>query len=204
MRILLDPLLRFNSLVGSTAQCERSNAPVAQFCQSIGCSPMFSPRGVLERDLWGRRTGSPSYSAYDGLPVRRPRRSKRKLAAKPQATAFLRVQTSDSTKDSIEIKLPEAGERLEAIGVREQTLTTHHLPHMPPSGLNPNSRIICKIHYRAGSLREIHYVRARRPTLLLLWAIRMPGRCGYWFASLLALSPEGRHTGFTTPLMVIP
>ena len=31
---------------------------------------------------------------------------KRKLAAKPQATAFLRVQTSDSTKDSIEIKLP--------------------------------------------------------------------------------------------------
>ena len=31
---------------------------------------------------------------------------KRKLAANPQATAFLRVQTSDSTKDSIEIKLP--------------------------------------------------------------------------------------------------
>ena len=128
------------------------------------------------------------------------------------------MQTSDSTKDSIEIKLPEAGERLEAIGVREQPLTTHHLPLtpyaalrafrrvgcaskfgglrtpavlVPPSGLNPNSRIFCKIHYRAGSLREIHYVRARRPTLLLLWAIRMPGRCGYWFASLLALSPEG-------------
>ena len=59
------------------AQCERSNAPVAQFCQSIGCSPMFSPRGVVQRDLWGRRTGSPSYSAYDGLPVRRPSRSAR-------------------------------------------------------------------------------------------------------------------------------
>ena len=49
------------------AQCERSNAPVAQFCQSIGCSPT-------------------SYYQW-----------KRKLAAKPQATAFLRVQTSDST-----------------------------------------------------------------------------------------------------------
>ena len=72
------------------AQCERSNAPVAQFCQSINCSPT---------------------SFYQW---------KRKLAAKPQATAFLRVQTSDSTKDSIEIKLPEAGERLEAIGLREE------------------------------------------------------------------------------------
>ena len=56
--------------------CERFNAPVAQFCQTIGCSPT---------------------SVYHW---------KRKLAAKPQATAFLRVQTSDSTKDSIEIKLP--------------------------------------------------------------------------------------------------
>ena len=78
-----------------------------------------------------------SYSAIfgrDGLEVRRTRRSKRKLATKPQATAFLRVPTSDSTKDSIEIKLPEAGQRLEAIGLREQPLTTHHLPHMSPSG----------------------------------------------------------------------
>lgn len=58
------------------AKGERFNAPVAQFCQSIGCSPT-------------------SYYQW-----------KRKLAAKPQATAFLRVQTSDSTKDSIEIKLP--------------------------------------------------------------------------------------------------
>ena len=59
-----------------------------------------------------RRTSSPSAQAYkwinwrDGLEVRRTRRSKRKRAAKPQATAFQRVQTSDSTKDSIEIKLP--------------------------------------------------------------------------------------------------
>ena len=45
------------------AQCERSNASVAQFCQSIGCSPMFSSSGVVLRDLWGRRTGSPSYKA---------------------------------------------------------------------------------------------------------------------------------------------
>jgi hypothetical protein len=58
------------------AQCERSNTPVAQFCQSINCSPT---------------------SFYQW---------KRKLAAKPQATAFLRVQTSEPTKDSIEIKLP--------------------------------------------------------------------------------------------------
>ena len=58
------------------APCERSNAPVAQFCQSSGCSPT-------------------SYYQW-----------KRQLAAKPQATAFLRVQTSDSTMDSIEIRLP--------------------------------------------------------------------------------------------------
>ncbi len=57
------------------AQCERSNASVAQFCQSIGCWPMFSPRGVVQRL---RQTSSPSpkaYSAYDGLPVRRPKRT---------------------------------------------------------------------------------------------------------------------------------
>jgi hypothetical protein len=59
--------------------------------------------------------------------ARRPlsTRWKRKLAAKPQTSAFLRVITSGPTKDSIEIKLPEAGERLEAIGVREQPLTIH-------------------------------------------------------------------------------
>ncbi|MFZ4079938.1 MAG: hypothetical protein ACOYKN_01840, partial [Pirellula sp.] len=51
-----------------------------------------------------RRTSSPSgksyrwINGYDGLEVRRTRR--------PQATAFLRVQTSYSTKDSIEIRLP--------------------------------------------------------------------------------------------------
>jgi hypothetical protein len=36
---------------------------------------------------------------------------------------------------------------------------THTGSEVPPSGLNPNSRIFCKIHYRAGSLREIYYVR---------------------------------------------
>ena len=87
------------------AQCERSNAPVAQFCQSIGCSPI-------------------SYYQW-----------KRKLAAKPQTSVFLRVQNSEPTKDSIETKHPEAGEGLEAIGVREQPLTTDHLHHLSPSGL---------------------------------------------------------------------
>jgi hypothetical protein len=58
------------------AQCERSNAPVAQFCQSIGCSPT---------------------SFYQW---------KRKLAAKPQTSAFLRVSTSEPIKDTIEIELP--------------------------------------------------------------------------------------------------
>ena len=68
------------------AQCERSNTPVAQFCQSINCSPT---------------------SGYQW---------KRKLAAATQTSAFLRVITSEPTMDSIEIKLPEAGERLEAVG----------------------------------------------------------------------------------------
>jgi hypothetical protein len=77
------------------AQCERSNTPVAQFCQSIGCSPT-------------------SYYQW-----------KRKLAATPQATAFLRVQTSSSTKDSIEIILPEAGERLEGTAAYHSPLTSY-------------------------------------------------------------------------------
>ena len=59
-----------------TAQCERSNVPTAQFCQSIGCSLT-------------------SYYQW-----------KRKLAAKPQTSAFLRVSTSEPIKVSIEIKLP--------------------------------------------------------------------------------------------------
>jgi hypothetical protein len=58
------------------AQCERSNLPVAQFCQSIGCS-------VTSFYQW-----------------------KRKLVASPKQSSFLRVQTSEPTKDSIEIKLP--------------------------------------------------------------------------------------------------
>ena len=51
------------------------------------------------------------------------------------------MQTSDSTQDTNEIKPPEAGDRLEARGEREQPLTTHHLPHMSPSGLKPNSQV---------------------------------------------------------------
>jgi hypothetical protein len=78
------------------ATCERANAPVARFGQSIGCSPT-------------------SFTQW-----------KRTLAAKPQATAFLRVQTSDSTKDSIEIKLSEAG-------VRREGTAAYHSPHMSPS-----------------------------------------------------------------------
>jgi transposase-like protein len=71
------------------AMCERSNASVSQFCQSIGCSPT-------------------SYYQW-----------KRKLAAKPQTSVFLRVLASEPTKDSIEIKLPEAGERREGTaGIR--------------------------------------------------------------------------------------
>jgi hypothetical protein len=46
------------------AQCERSNAPVAQFCQSVNCLP-------TSYDQW-----------------------KRKLAATPQTSVFLSVQTS--------------------------------------------------------------------------------------------------------------
>ncbi len=83
------------------AQCERSNAPVAQFCQSIGCSPIFSPRGVVQRDLGGRRTSSPSpksYSAYDGLPVRRPRRSGGSI----DATDFQSVVQGDQNVNSLQ------------------------------------------------------------------------------------------------------
>ena len=63
------------------AQGERSNAPVAHFCQSIGSSPT-------------------SFTQW-----------KRKLAVKPQTSASQRVQGSEPTKDFIEIKLPEAGLR---------------------------------------------------------------------------------------------
>ncbi len=55
---------------------ERSHAPVAQLCLSIGCS-------LTSFTQWNR-----------------------KLAAKPQTSVFLRVSTSEPTKDSIEIKLP--------------------------------------------------------------------------------------------------
>jgi len=40
---------------------------------------------------------------------------------------------------------------------------THTGSQVPPSGLNPSSRIFCKIHYRAGSLREIYYGDLQAP-----------------------------------------
>ena len=52
----------------------------------------------------------------------------------PNQASFCLCWPSEPTKDSIESKLPEAGERRETIGVREQPLTTDHLPHMSPSG----------------------------------------------------------------------
>jgi hypothetical protein len=54
---------------------------------------------------------------------------------RPKQAPFWVCWPSQPTKDSIEIKLPEAGEGLEAIGVREQPLTTDHLHHLSPSGL---------------------------------------------------------------------
>jgi hypothetical protein len=72
------------------AKGERSNVATSQCFRSIGCSLTF-------------------YYQW-----------KSKFAAKPQTSAFLRVQGSEPTKDSIEIKLPGAGARREAIGVREQ------------------------------------------------------------------------------------
>ena len=58
------------------AQCQQSNLSAPKFCQSIGYS-------VTSFYQW-----------------------KRKLAASPKQSSFLRVQTSEPTKDSIEIKLP--------------------------------------------------------------------------------------------------
>jgi hypothetical protein len=51
------------------AKCERPNTPVAQFCQSINCSPT---------------------SFYQW---------KRDLASGPQSRAFMSVQTAERTKD---------------------------------------------------------------------------------------------------------
>ena len=85
-----------------------------------------------------RRTSSPSAKSYrwinrrDGLEVRRTRQSKRKRAAAPHATAFLRVQTSDSNKDSIEIKIPETGQRREARG---NSQTAYHARWYVPQSI---------------------------------------------------------------------
>ncbi len=63
------------------AKGERSNAPIVRFGQAIVCSLK-------------------SYTQW-----------KREIAAAPQSSVFLCVSTSEPTKDSIEIKLPEAGEK---------------------------------------------------------------------------------------------
>jgi len=63
------------------AKGERSNAPIVRFGQAIVCS--LKP-----------------YTQW-----------KREIAAAPQSSVFLCVSTSEPTKDSIEIKLPEAGEK---------------------------------------------------------------------------------------------
>ena len=63
------------------AKVERSNAPIVRFGQAIVCSLK-------------------SYTQW-----------KRTLAANSQTSVFLCVTTSEPTKDSIEIKLPEAGDR---------------------------------------------------------------------------------------------
>ncbi len=79
----------------------------------------------------------PSRSSASRSAARRPRTSSGNVNSllSPKPGVFLRVLASGPIKDSIEIKLPEAGERLEAIGEREQPLTTDHLHHLPPSGL---------------------------------------------------------------------
>ena len=78
------------------ARCERSNDPTAQFCQSIS-------RSLRSFFQW-----------------------KRKLVSATQSSAFLRAQTSEPTTVFIEIKLPEAGVRLEARGNSRTAETAYH------------------------------------------------------------------------------
>ena len=118
------------SILGSAGQTPQAD-PVSRLGASRGHGQY--PAEVVQPV---RRTSSPSAKAYrwinrrNGLEVRRTRRSKRKFAAKPHATAFLRVQTSDSNKDSIVIKIPEAGQRREAGGnSREQARGEREQPN---------------------------------------------------------------------------
>jgi hypothetical protein len=75
------------------AQFEQSNAPVAQFYQSIGYSPT-------------------TYEQW-----------KRKCATKPQTSVFLRDQTFKPTMNSIEIKLPSGISILVPVSVVESIAT---------------------------------------------------------------------------------
>jgi len=77
----------------------------------------------------------PSRSSVSrSAPRRRPSTSGNVSSlVRPKQASFCLCWPSEPTKDSIESKQPEAGERLEARGEREQPLTTDHLPHMSPS-----------------------------------------------------------------------
>ena len=91
--------------------------------------PNGSPRAI-DPMLQSRSSASRS-------DARRPRTTSGNVHSllRPKQAPFWVCWPSEPTKDSIEIKHPEAGEGLEAIGVREQPLTTDHLHHLSPSGL---------------------------------------------------------------------
>ena len=79
--------------------CERSNAPVARFCQSIGCWPT---------------------SCYQW---------KRKLAAKPQTSVFLRVLAIRAHQRLDREQTPRS--RREAGGDRRKGTAAYHSPLTP-------------------------------------------------------------------------
>jgi len=66
---------------------------------------------------------------------------------------------------------------------------THTGREVSPSGLKPNSRIFCKIHYRAGSLREIYYLCVFAPLrLCVVFFPKQPYAVGGTAAGLLRLA----------------
>ena len=85
--------------------------------------PNVSP-SANDRMLQSRSTASRSTA-------RRPPTTSGNVSSlvRPKQASFCLCWPSEPTNDSIESKLPEAGERLE-----EQPLTTHDLPHLSPSG----------------------------------------------------------------------
>ena len=81
------------------AKGERFNAPVAPFCQSIGCSPMTYTSGNVNSLLSSK------------------------------SSHFFVFLTPSPPRTRARSKSPK-----QARGLREQPLTTDHLPHMSPSG----------------------------------------------------------------------